>query len=155
MNFQVDSWNHCLLNIIAYTDPLLVNDRITNNKTTSAARQQSLSKQHWRATQERCFLCDPCQGVLNGTDLEFSQSCPCGGGVEYLHRDPASRKRRRNGKSQIWDSKIRSRVPRGSDPRMTALRASSNCKRQTRPLVRESAPRQQTSNCPTVIKIWS
>jgi hypothetical protein len=24
----------------------------------------------------------------------------CGGGVEYLHRDPASRKRRRNGKSQ-------------------------------------------------------
>jgi hypothetical protein len=28
-------------------------------------------------------------------------SAPCGGGVEYLHRDPASRKRRRNGKSQI------------------------------------------------------
>jgi hypothetical protein len=27
-------------------------------------------------------------------DLE---SNPCGGGVEYLHRDPASRKRRRNG----------------------------------------------------------
>jgi hypothetical protein len=25
----------------------------------------------------------------------------CGGGVEYLHRDPASRKRRRKGKSQI------------------------------------------------------
>jgi hypothetical protein len=24
-------------------------------------------------------------------------SNPCGGGVEYLHRDPASRKRRRNG----------------------------------------------------------
>jgi hypothetical protein len=22
---------------------------------------------------------------------------PCGGGVEYLHREPASRKRRRNG----------------------------------------------------------
>jgi hypothetical protein len=27
---------------------------------------------------------------------------PCGGGVEYLHRDPASRRRRRKGKSQIW-----------------------------------------------------
>jgi hypothetical protein len=26
---------------------------------------------------------------------------PCGGGVEYLHRDPASRRRRRKGKSQI------------------------------------------------------
>jgi hypothetical protein len=81
---------------------------------------------------------------------------PCGGGVEYLHRDPASRRRRRNGKSQIWDSKIRSRVPRGSDPRLTALaKAYNNCKRQTRPLVRESAPHQQTRNCPTVIKIWS
>jgi hypothetical protein len=81
---------------------------------------------------------------------------PCGGGVEYLHRDPASRRRRRNGKSQIWDSKLWSRVPRGSDPRMTALaRASSNCKRQTRPLVRESVPHQQTRNCPPVIKIWS
>jgi hypothetical protein len=28
-------------------------------------------------------------------------SLACGGGVEYLHRDPASRKRRRKGKSQI------------------------------------------------------
>jgi hypothetical protein len=46
---------------------------------------------------------------------------PCGGGVEYLHRDPASHRRRRKGKSQIWDSIIRSRVPRDSDPRMTAL----------------------------------
>jgi hypothetical protein len=37
---------------------------------------------------------------------------PCGGGVEYLHRDPASRRRRQKGKSQIWDSKIGSQVPR-------------------------------------------
>jgi hypothetical protein len=28
-------------------------------------------------------------------------SHPCGGGVEYLHRDPASRRRRRKGKTQI------------------------------------------------------
>jgi hypothetical protein len=26
---------------------------------------------------------------------------PCGGGFEYLHRDPASRRRRRKGKSQM------------------------------------------------------
>jgi hypothetical protein len=39
---------------------------------------------------------------------------------------------------------------------MTALaRASSNCKRQTRPLVREGAPHRQTGNCLTVAKIWS
>jgi hypothetical protein len=54
------------------------------------------------------------------------------------------------------DSKIWSRVLRNSYPRMTALaRTSSNCKRQTRSLVRESAPHQQTSNCLRVIKIWS
>jgi hypothetical protein len=36
---------------------------------------------------------------------------------------------------------------------MTALaRASSNCKQQTRPLVRENAPHQQTHNCQTVRK---
>jgi hypothetical protein len=29
-----------------------------------------------------------------------------GGRVEYLHREPESRRRRRKGKSQIWDSKI-------------------------------------------------
>jgi hypothetical protein len=32
--------------------------------------------------------------------LETSQSNPCGGGVEYFHRDPASRKRRRSLKSE-------------------------------------------------------
>jgi hypothetical protein len=38
---------------------------------------------------------------------------------------------------------------------MAALaKASSNCKRQIRPLVRESAPHQQTRNCLRVIKIW-
>jgi hypothetical protein len=26
---------------------------------------------------------------------------PCGGGIEYLHRDPASRRRRQKGKSQM------------------------------------------------------
>jgi hypothetical protein len=62
----------------------------------------------------------------------------------------------RLGESRIWDSKIWSRVPRDSDQRMIALaRTSSNCKRQTRSLVRENAPHQQTRNCLTVIKIWS
>jgi hypothetical protein len=90
------------------------------------------------------------------SSLLSSESYPCGSGVEYLHRDPASRTRRRKGKSRIRDSKIWPRVLRGSDPKMTALaRASSNCKRQTCPLVREGAPNQQTRNCQTIIKIWS
>jgi hypothetical protein len=45
-------------------------------------------------------------------DFRARKSNPCGGGVEYLHRDPASCTRRRKGKSQIRDSKILSRVPR-------------------------------------------
>jgi hypothetical protein len=81
---------------------------------------------------------------------------PCEGGVEYLHRSPASRRTRRKEKSRIGDSKIWPRVPWDSDPRMTALkRARNSCKRQTRPLVRESAPLEQTRNCLAVTKIWS
>jgi hypothetical protein len=66
---------------------------------------------------------------------ETIQRFPCGGGVDYLHRSPASRRRRQKGKSRIWDSQIWSGVPRDSDSRMNALaRASSNCKCQTHPL---------------------
>jgi hypothetical protein len=56
----------------------------------------------------------------------------------------------------IRGSKVWSRVPRGSDPRMsTHERTSSSCNRQTSPLVRKSTPHQQTRNCLTVIKICS
>jgi hypothetical protein len=76
---------------------------------------------------------------------------PCGGGFEYLHCDPAS-----CSKSQIWDSKIWSRVPRDLDPRKTTLaRARNIYKRQTRPLVREGAPQKQDLKCQRVINIWS
>jgi hypothetical protein len=39
------------------------------------------------------------KGLQAGRSLELTAD-PCGGGVEYLHRDPASRRRRRKGKSQ-------------------------------------------------------
>jgi hypothetical protein len=40
--------------------------------------------------------------------------------------------------------------------KMTALaRTSSNCKRQTRPLVTDGAPNHQTRNYQTIVKIWS
>jgi hypothetical protein len=95
-----------------------------------------------------------------------------GGGFGYLHRIPASRRRRRKwnsvpggitgppcsyintgtwpsrlGESRIRDSKVWSWVSQDSDPRMTVLaRPSTNCKRQTCPLVREGATHQQTRN---------
>jgi hypothetical protein len=88
--------------------------------------------------------------------LLVSDSNPCGGGDEYLHRVPASRRRRRIGKSQLWGSKIWSRVPRDSDRRKTMLaRASSIYKRQTPPLVREGAPQKQDRNCQRIINIWT
>jgi hypothetical protein len=94
-------------------------------------------------------------GLYNAYQLERSRA-PGGGGFEYLHSDSASRRRRRKGKTQIWDSKRWSRVPRDSDPRKTTLaRASSIYKRQTRPLVRESAPDKQARNCQKAINIWS
>jgi hypothetical protein len=37
----------------------------------------------------------------SGRELTSRLVYPCGGGVEYLHRDPASRRRRRKGMSQI------------------------------------------------------
>jgi hypothetical protein len=88
-------------------------------------------------------FCETRTEVIN---REHRISCiynPCGGGVEYLHRDPASHRRPRKGKSKICDSKIWSRVPRDSDLRRTALvRASSMYKWQTRSLVREGAPQK-------------
>jgi hypothetical protein len=94
----------------------------------------------------------------------LSKESPFWGGFEYPHRSPAifggyksepiacgynratlflGRYKYGNlalqvGESRIWESKIWSRVPLDSTPRMTALaRASSNCKRQTDPLLRE------------------
>jgi hypothetical protein len=106
--------------------------------------------------KHRCVTIDICWFVCFIVTAILVTIIPCGGGAEYLHRSPASCRRRRKGNSRIWDSKIWARVPRNSYSRMTALaRVDSSCKRQTRPLVRESAQHQQTRNCQTVIKILS
>jgi hypothetical protein len=64
------------------------------------------------------------------------------------------RRSRIPGKSQIWESKIWSRVPRDSDSRKTTLaKASSIYKRQTCPLVRGGAPEKQDRNSQRVINI--
>jgi hypothetical protein len=63
----------------------------------------------------RCvFLVVRAEGLF-WRQLGRQRQNPCGGGVEYLHRDPASRRRRRKGKSQIWDRKILSQAPRDYD----------------------------------------
>jgi hypothetical protein len=103
---------------------------------------------HCWATDVFFVMSDP--SLYNEKPTIIDSWSPCGGGIEYLHRDPASRRRRRKGKSQMWDSKIWSRYPRDSDQRKIALaRASSIYKSQTRPLVREGAPQEQDRNCHT------
>jgi hypothetical protein len=71
------------------------------------------------------------------TDMSF---IPCGGGFEYFHCSPASRRRRRKGKSRIGESKIWSRVPRDSDPRMTSLAWPAAVVNDTPVLSSERAP---------------
>jgi hypothetical protein len=98
--------------------------------------------QQWRNCWNQCSLCGPSRDYIKN--------------AEYFHCDPASRRRRRKGKSQISDSKICSRVPPDLDPIKTTLaRASSIYKRQTRPLIREGPPEKQDRNCQRVINIWS
>jgi hypothetical protein len=41
----------------------------------------------------------PCRSFIGDNEGRF-QNDPCEGGVEYLHRDPASRRRGRKGKSK-------------------------------------------------------
>jgi hypothetical protein len=143
---------------------IMTKQRQRNNETAAIAGQQLRKYAVYRQRPTSNNGSSIGSGVLYvvrseviSLDRQSSvQLIPCGGEVEYLHRSPASRRRRRKRKSRIWDSKIWSRVPKDSDPRMTALaRTSSNCKRQTRPLVRDSATHQQTRNFLTVIKIWS
>jgi hypothetical protein len=62
----------------------------------------------WRhATIKRLhFLLWSVPNGYKGHGRSYESVLPCGGGVEYFHRDPASRRRRRKGKSRVWDSKI-------------------------------------------------
>jgi hypothetical protein len=67
--------------------------------------------------------------------IRSRRDLPCEGGVEYLYRSPASRRRRQKGTSRMWDSKTWSWVPRDSDPRTNELDAA--IADDTHPLVRE------------------
>jgi hypothetical protein len=100
----------------------------------------------------RCFLCGPCREVITRTVSWESTGNPCGGGIEYLHRDPATRKRRRNGKSQIWDSKIRSASIKGLGPEKDCVGKIQQHIQKTDPSSRQRGrPRKQDRNCQIVI----
>jgi hypothetical protein len=73
---------------------------------------------------------------------------PCGGRVEYLHRDPASGRRRRKEKSQVWESKIWLRDYTGKGQQHVQKTVPSS-RQRGRPT------KKQDRNCQTVINIWS
>jgi hypothetical protein len=79
---------------------------------TASSKQQNCKHIY----NNKCFLWGLCWRFL-GDSGGHLQSHLCGSGVEYLHRDPASRKRRRKGKSQIWDSKKTVASPKGLGPK--------------------------------------
>jgi hypothetical protein len=106
--------------------------------------------------EEQCFPLSPCRGCIWRIEKQLSQWDPCGGGVEYHYRDPESCRRRRKGKSRIWDSKIWPRVLWDSDPKMTALARPVAIANDRTVLSSERAPQiNKTLNCQTIIKIWS
>jgi hypothetical protein len=90
----------------------------------------------------------PCR-LMPGSKLLLQGWNTCGGGVEYLHRDPASRRRRRKVKSRIWDSKIWSDL----DPRLIALTGTGSNSNRKAPSSRQRE--RSTNRQLTVIKIWS
>jgi hypothetical protein len=166
---QCDMWIHCiggelLEHVSTVTDvlggvsmlPGNVDRHLLGNRYRSWFPLQQLGK-HLFSQQRRGHFRD--RGEINcstqcplfSTPSRYKTECilegtvhPCGGGVEYLHRDPASHRRQRKGKSRIWDSKIWSRVPRESDPIKTMLaRTSSIYKTQTHPLVRGGVPQKK------------
>jgi hypothetical protein len=101
--------------------PLLGNYREISNCTTAVTRQRRVN-----SNRGTVFSMQSVPRCYNHCKLAVVSTVPCGGEVEYLHRDPASRGRRRKGKSQIWDSKIWSRVLRDTGPRNTMLAKASS-----------------------------
>jgi hypothetical protein len=106
---------------------------------------------------EAVFSARPVPGYVK----RISFQCPGGGGAYnratlFLGEINTGIWPSRLGESQIWNCKIWPWFPRDSNPRMTVLaKTRSNCKLQTRPVVRQRAPHQPTRNSLTVTKIWS
>jgi hypothetical protein len=109
-----------------------------------------------------CFLCCPCGAYITNTYFKLELVInskyftviwlPCRGGVEYFLRSPASRRRRRKGKSRIWDSKYGGESRGTRTQELLYWRAPAAIVNDRPVLSSESAPHQQTRNCLTVNK---
>jgi hypothetical protein len=55
----------------------------------------------WSKAPDGCFIPRQTGRLTVGRNIRLRLRHPCEGGVEYLHRDTASRRRRRKGKSRV------------------------------------------------------
>jgi hypothetical protein len=115
----------------------------------------------WRWNFPKCIILGKLYQIchLNNNYRYWKQYVirhPCGGGVEYLHRDPASRKRRRKGSLKSETVKY-GHESYGTRTRKWLRWRGPAATVNDRPVhfVREGAPNQQTRNCQTITKIWS
>jgi hypothetical protein len=97
-----------------------------------------------------CIRCrgNFCTYQLSSNDkvIFTAQGVPCGGGIEYLHRSPASRKRRRKG-TQCPEVYLGHPVPLGYKYRDLALQVGGVSRIGTMKYVLESHGTQTESNC--------
>jgi hypothetical protein len=95
------------------------------------------------------------QNLLSGIYMLFLY-CYVLWGVEYVHRDPASRRRRRKGKSQNWDSKNMVARSKGLGPEKHCAGEDRQHIQKTDPSSRQRGrPTKQDRNSQTIINIWS
>jgi hypothetical protein len=131
--------------------------------------RQSLGKHSFTTIGDR-FPWGPCRGVIletidansfKPTTVHRStnwatREYPCGGGVEYLHRDPASRRRQRKGSLKFETVKYGSESQGIRTRERLSWQGPAACINDRPILSSERAPhKEQDRNCQTVINIWS
>jgi hypothetical protein len=95
-----------------------------------------------RNNMGRCVFCGTCRGVILKTNgATQAGTNPCGGGVEYLHRDPASRRRRRK-----WSLKSET-VKYGRKSQGTTT--EKDCAGKGQRHIQKTDPSSRQRGCPT------
>jgi hypothetical protein len=93
------------MNVLRSIDPLLSGDSVKKRPFLGNGYVNTFQRQRIH-TQQSSYCSKPSVSTwfVPRSYKQWKKSVarnPCGGGFEYLHRDPASRRRRRKGKSRI------------------------------------------------------
>jgi hypothetical protein len=69
----------------------------SNRETFRAGFPPHFSFANRASSRDMAYITSVFKDKVTGLCKEFIERSPCGGGLEYLHRSPTSRRRRRNG----------------------------------------------------------